>query len=275
MKTKFFNCNASAIISLTLSLIATTQAHAEGNPPSEYGLGLATISYPSYRGSDQNNMIVLPAPYLEYNGKFLKADREGIRGQLFDSPRLELSMSVSGSPPTKSDGITRRKGMPDLKPSFEFGPVLSVLLTPVDDKSLTLKLRLPVRQAITLERRPQNAGLVFSPNLNLDIANPFGLSRSNFGVIVGPIFSTKRQHDYFYTVDQAYATAERPAYESRGGYAGSQFLLALSHRAGDIWAGAYVRYDSLKGAVFADSPLVATRHYTTAGIAVSYVFGRF
>jgi MipA family protein len=275
MKTKFFNCNASAIISLTLSLLASTQVFAETNPPSEYGLGVATISYPSYRGSDQNNTIVLPAPYLEYNGEFLKADREGIRGQLFDSPRLEVSVSVSGSPPTKSDGITRRKGMPDLKPSFEFGPVLSVLLTPVDDKSLTLKLRLPVRQAITLERRPQNAGLVFSPNLNLDIANPFGLSRSNFGVIAGPIFSTKRQHDYFYTVDQAYATAERPAYESRGGYAGSQFLLALSHRAGDIWAGAYVRYDSLKGAVFADSPLVATRHYTTAGIAVSYVFGRF
>lgn len=275
MKTNLFNHNASAVICLTLSLIASTQALAESDPPSEYGLGIAAISYPSYRGSDQNNTIFLPAPYLEYNGKFLKADREGIRGRLFDSPRLELSVSVSGSPPTKSDGITRRKGMPDLKPSFEFGPVLSVLLTPVEDKSLTLKLRLPVRQAITLERRPQNAGLVFSPNLNLDIANPFGLSRSNFGVIVGPIFSTKRQHDYFYTVDQAYATVDRPAFESRSGYAGSQFLVSLSHRAGDIWAGAYVRYDSLKGAVFADSPLVATRHYITAGVAVSYVFGRF
>lgn len=258
-----------------MGLVLATHSYAQEKKPSEYGLGLASISYPSYRGSDQNNQILLPAPYLEYNGDFLKADREGIRGQLFDSPRLELSVSASGSPPTKSDGIARRSGMPDLKPSFEFGPQLSVLLSPVEDKSFTLKLRLPLRQAITLERRPQNAGAVFSPNLNLDIANPFGMSRANFGVIVGPIFSTKQQNDYFYTVKPEYETAQRPAYESRSGYAGSQILFALSRRVNDVWAGAYMRYDSLQGAVFADSPLVATRRYFTAGFALSYVFGRF
>ena len=88
----------------------------------------------------------------------------------------------------------------------------------------------------------------------------------------GPLFADRRYHQHFYGVDAAYATAQRPAYDARGGYAGWQALTAVSRRIGSVWVGAFVRYDSLRGAVFADSPLVRRDHELTAGIGVSWVF---
>src|SRR3546814_5015082 len=62
-----------------------------------------------------------------------------------------------------------------------------------------------------------------------------------------------------------YATADRPAYDAKSGYAGSQFLMSLSKRYPKYWLGAFARWDSLAGAVFADSPLVKRDHYFAAG----------
>jgi MipA family protein len=271
----------AALRSTCLACIACVAIAAHGQeasdkpPTTTLGLGVAVLQFPAYRGSNQVSTLVLPAPYLEYRGDFFKADRQGLRGELFDSERVELSVSLSGSPPTKSDAIILRKGMPDLKPSVELGPQLNVLLTSPQDKSVTLKLRLPLRQGITLQGKPQNVGLTFSPNLNLDIANPFGLTGGNLGFLAGPIFTSKKQNDYFYTVATPFATTTRPAYQARSGYAGSQFLVSLSRKTGDVWVGSYIRYDTLRGAVFSDSPLVATQRYLTAGFAVSYIFTKF
>jgi MipA family protein len=265
----------AALVALVASSLVAAQSTPEEPSKTEIGLGLVVLQFPAYRGSDQSRTLVLPVPYLDYRGDFLKADRQGVRGDLFDSERVELSISVSGSPPTSSDGITLRKGMPDLKPSLEIGPQLNLLLSSPQDKAVSLKLRLPLRQGITLGGKPGNAGLTFSPNLNLDIANPWGVSGANLGFVAGPIFTSQKQNDYFYTVAAPYATAARPAYQARSGYAGTQLLVSFSRRMGDVWLGTYVRYDSLRGAVFADSPLVVTRSYVTAGVALSYIFAKF
>lgn len=264
-----------ALCATFVMVAAQAETPTDESPKTELGMGVVVLQFPAYRGSAQRSTLVLPVPYLEYRGDFFKADRQGLRGELFDSERVELSVSLSGSPPTKSTEIALRKDMPDLKPSVEIGPQLNVLLSSPANKSTTLKLRVPLRQGMTLESNPKNAGLTFSPNLNLDIVNPFGLSGANLGFVVGPIFTSQKQNDYFYTVAAPYATAARPAYQARSGYAGSQFLVSLSRRIGDVWIGSYVRYDNLRGAVFADSPLVATRNYVTAGIAVSYIFAKF
>jgi MipA family protein len=254
---------------------AAAQLTLEEKPKTEIGMGVAILQFPAYRGSNERSTLVLPAPYIEYRGDFFKADRQGLRGEIFDSERVEFSISLSGSPPTKSDKIALRKGMPDLEPSLELGPQLNFLLTSPKDKAVTLKLRLPVRQGITIESKPRDAGLTFSPNLNLDIANPFGINGGNLGLLAGPIFTSQKQNDLFYTVDPLYATATRPSYQSKGGYAGTQFLVSLSRKQGDVWMGTYLRYDNLRGASFIDSPLVATRHFVTAGFAVSYIFAKF
>jgi MipA family protein len=275
-KTPIQSAAGVAMALMTLQA-AWADVHADGAQPykAEVGIGVAVIRYPAYRGSDQNSTLALPFPYVEYRGDFVKADREGVRGSLFDSERFELTVSVSGSPPTKSEGIARRQGMPDLKPSIELGPQFSALLTSPSDKSVTLRLRLPLRQAVVLSGKGQNAGLTFSPNLNLDIANPFHWHGANMGVVIGALFANKKQNNYFYTVDPVYATPSRPAYQAGSGYAGSQLLVSLSKKTGNTWLGAYVRYDMLKGASFEDSPLVATRRYVTAGVASSYIFAKF
>ncbi len=267
-------CTCCALLASSLAG-AQTQAPDTELPKTELGLGLVVLHFPAYRGSNQTSVLVLPVPYIEYRGDFFKADRQGLRGDIFNSDRVELSISLSGSPPTKSEGIILRREMPDLKPSVELGPQLNILLTPPENKAMTLKLRLPIRQGVTLESKPRDAGLTFSPNLNLDISNPWGLSGGNLGFVVGPIFTSQKQNDLFYTVAPAYVTSARPAYQSRSGYAGAQFLVSLSRKMGDIWIGSYIRYDNLRGAVFADSPLVATRNFVTAGFAVSYIFTKF
>ena len=86
------------------------------------------------------------------------------------------------------------------------------------------------------------------------------------------IFANRRQHAFFYDVPAPFATATRPAYQARGGYSGSQLLFSLSKKLKHLWLGGYVRYDSLHGAAFADSPLVSKKSYFTGGLALVGVY---
>jgi outer membrane scaffolding protein for murein synthesis (MipA/OmpV family) len=258
----------SAILLVPLMTFA-----GQDKPLWEAGIGIAALDFPAYRGSDKGHAFVMPVPYFTYHGDFLKADRHGIRGSLFDSENVDLNLSLSASPPTKSNDVSVRIGMPDLKPTAEFGPQLDVTLWRNERRSSVLNLRLPLRGAFTLEKSPHSAGVVFSPNLNLDISDLVGLPGWNFGLLAGPIFATQRQHDYFYSVAPQYATAARPAYAASGGYSGTQFLVSLSKRFDHTWVGAFFRYDNLGGATFTGSPLVASHRFAAGGIALSWILG--
>lgn len=247
--------------------------HAGERPLWEAGIGVGTVSFPAYRGSDQRQTFVLPTPYFVYRGEFLKADREGVRAELFDSDRVDLTISGALSPPATSDEIRVRAGMPDLRANFEVGPQLNVTLWQTENRNRQLKLLLPVRAAYTLERNPQSLGWVVHPKLNLDLAELSALPGWNVGLQAGPLFGDRKQHRYFYGVDAAYATAERPAYTASGGFAGMQYLIGVSKRYPRHWVGAFVRYDNLNGASFADSPLVRERSYYAAGLAISWILG--
>lgn len=249
-------------------------AHAaEDLPLWEAGIGVATVSFPAYRGSDQRHNFLLPTPYFVYRGEFLKADRDGVRAQLFDSDRAELTFSVALSPPASSNEIQVRSGMPDLKANFEIGPQLNLTLWRTDDRARQLKLLLPLRTAFTLEKQSRSLGWVAHPKLNLDITDLAGFPGWNLGLQLGPLFGDRKQHDHFYGVDAAYATTDRPAYAAGGGFAGMQYLVGVSKRYPKHWFGAFLRYDNLNGARFVDSPLVRTRNYVAAGVAVSWIVG--
>lgn len=243
----------------------------EEKPLWEVGVGVAAFSFPAYRGSENRYNFLLPTPYFVYHGEVLKSDRHGVRGSLFDSDRVELTFSFSASPPTSSDKAPVREGMPDLKPTLEFGPQMDFTLWRSENRASFVKLRLPLRTAFTVEGSPRSAGWIFAPDLNMDIGDLPGLPGWNLGLLAGPIWATKRQHDFFYTVKPEYATAARPAYESSGGYSGAKALVALSKRFDKTWVGFFVRYDSLSGATFEDSPLVTKKNFAAAGVGVSWV----
>jgi outer membrane scaffolding protein for murein synthesis (MipA/OmpV family) len=245
---------------------------ADEKPLWELGAGVTVLAFPDYRGSDQTRTYVLPIPYAVYRGEFFKSDRDGVRGILVDRDNVKIHASVGASFPVDSGENDARQGMPDLKPTVELGPAVDVTLWRAAP-GLKLSLRLPLRFAFTVERSPEYIGWLFSPRLNLDIDNVGGMPGWNLGLFASPAYGDARLHRYFYSVAPAYATASRPAYDAQAGYNGMEFLAAVSKRFPRFWVGGFVRYDTLAGATFVDSPLVRTRGYFAAGVAVAWIFG--
>ena len=258
---------AAAIFAMPLS------ARPAELPLWEAGAGVAVLDFPDYRGSDERHTLVLPIPYLVYRGEFLKADRESIRGQFYKDDRLDLHVSVNGSIPVDSSDNSARRGMPDLDPTLEIGPNLTVMLLRSD--TMHLNLRFPLRAVIATNlAHARDEGWVFQPQINVDFYDRFPGPGWNLGFAAGPLFGNSRYHNYFYGVAPQFATPERPAYEAPGGYAGTQWIAALSKRYPSYWVGGFVRADTLSGAVFEASPLVRQKDSFAAGIAASWVFSR-
>lgn len=254
-----------------LSVIAMP-IHAS-EPLWEAGIGVAALSLPDYRGSDQSRLYAFPLPYFVYRGELLKADRQGLRGIFFKTDRVDLNMSVGASLPVDSSRNDARNAMPDLKPSVQIGPSLDATLWRSADRRMKFDLRLPVRGAITVASHPSYVGMQFYPHLNLDVRDPGDSRGWNLGLQAGPVITDARNNRYFYSVPPEFATAQRRAYEPGGGYGGTQFVAAVSKRFPKFWAGAFVRYDTLRGAVFQDSPLVTSNRYVAGGFGISWVIG--
>ena len=270
MKRSLARC---ASLLLALALPAGHAGAAGEKPLWEIGAGVSALTLPAYRGSDQTNNFILPVPFFTYHGDFFKADRHGIRGSFFDTDRIDMTVSLALSPPMGSDDIPVRAGMPDLKATFEIGPQVDLTLWRSEDRARFFKLLLPLRAALTVEGRPQDAGWVFSPTLNVDITDLPGMPGWNLGLLAGPLFGSQRQNAYYYSVAPQYATPARPAYEAPSGYAGTQYTMGISKRFQSFWLGGFLRYGNLGGARFEDSPLVVQKDAFAAGVALSWIFG--
>jgi outer membrane scaffolding protein for murein synthesis (MipA/OmpV family) len=253
----------------TCALCALATAHAEDRPVWELGLGVGMVAFNDYRGAATSHALPTPVPYFVYRGHFLKSDRNGARAEFFSRPRVEFSLSVSGTTPVRNNST--RAGMPDLKSTLEVGGSLDVHLWHSDDRHLHLDLRLPARAAITVESSPRMVGAYATPQFNLDIEQYPGSDGWKLGLLAGPLFATERYNDYFYTVAPQYATPGRPAYDAPGGYAGMEMLASLTRRFPRYWLGAYARYDTLAGATFTGSPLVTKNSYWAGGFGFAWI----
>jgi outer membrane protein len=262
---------STAVVSLA-GLLSFPLCHAEPLPLWEIGAGVAPLVLPDYRGSDMTSTYVLPIPYFIYRGEFLKADRNGLRSTLIESQNVEINISVNGTLPVNSKNNPARRGMADLEPTIEIGPTARVNLWNAANQKMKLDFHAPLRTSITVESSPRQIGWLFSPGLNLNVKDPAGFSSSNLGLLAGPIFSSRKYNSHFYSVSPSDATAARPAYAASGGYSGSQFTMTLSKRFPRYWIGGFMRYDTLAGAVFDDSPLVKKRSAISVGIAIACVF---
>jgi outer membrane scaffolding protein for murein synthesis (MipA/OmpV family) len=258
---------------LLAALAIAPSAQAELLPLWEAGIGVAPIDFPDYPGSNQRSFYALPLPYFVYRGEKLRVGREGIRELFFQSDRVELDLSASASVPVKSENNQARAGMPDLDPTVQLGPALDIKLH--QDDQHKLKLRLPARVAFASDfTYIKGTGFVFEPQIVLDTMKLASAREWRFGIALGPLFADRRYNSYYYTVDQQFATPQRPAYQAPAGFAGTQLLLSTSRRFGDWWFGAFLRYQSLDGAVFRDSPLVKQRYALAGGFGVAWVFAR-
>lgn len=252
------------VLLMVSGLIAST-ARAGEPPRWELGLGLAGITIPDYRGSDEQRGYLLPLPYVQYRGEIFRIDREGAHGRLFDSERVRLELSAAAGPPARSRDNAARRDMPDIDPTVELGPSLEIYLT----RDRRWQLELPWRTVIATDlSHTDNIGWVFAPSLNYRMRNNDGWGG---GVALGPLYASEKYHDYYYEVRPAFATAARPAYDAPGGYSGSRLTLTAARRYPDFWVGAFARYDRLSGAAFGDSPLLKKKSSFMAGVGIAWV----
>jgi MipA family protein len=247
---------------------------AEELPRWELGVGLGGLYLPDYRGANERHGYLLPFPYLIYRGDKVTIDREGMSTKVLGLEHVKLLISVTAGIPVHSGKNQARTGMPDLDPTIEIGPSLEIQLWEGQTKEQVI-LALPLRAAVATNLSHFNGvGWVFAPHLELKL--PIFAAKDD-GVLefsLGPLYGSNKYHDYYYAVDPAFKIAERDAYDARAGYSGSRFTVSFSRRVGDIWLGAFARYDDLSGAVFADSPLVKDKKSLMVGGGIAYIFAK-
>ena len=237
----------------------------------EAGFGVAMMSLPDYRGSDEGKTYALPIPYFSYNGERFHIDRQGAHGDLIQGNNLWLDISMNLGPPAESDENEARSGMPDLDPTVEIGPSLRWQWWTSEDKNRSLTLYLPVRAVVATDfSHSHSIGWVFAPHVTYDVQN-FGW---NFGVSIGPVYATEKYHDYYYQVNPEFATTARPVFDAEGGYSGLRATVSMSKRFPRFWIGAFLRYDDLHNVAFEDSPLMRRDDSLMAGIGISWIFVR-
>lgn len=258
---------------LALLLLGLTAARAELKPEWELGMGPAALDFPLYRGAAERRSYLLPAPYVQYRGKFLQVDRDRVRGLLFRRDRVELDLSINGAVPVSSKDSAARRDMPDLDPTAEFGPSLIYHLYYDERRHTNVDLRLPLRAVFAVSTREiRQQGWLAQPTLSLDLRS--AIPGWSLGLQGSLLYGDRDYHGYFYDVAPQYATADRPAYRASGGYAGRQLLASLSRRYGKVWLGGFLKWDDLGGAAFADSPLVQRGQSFAAGFMVAWVFAQ-
>lgn len=238
----------------------------EGKPYMEAGVALVAQTSADYRGSHHYQPYGLPLPYFIYQGKIIKADKDGVRGEFWASHRFAFDVSVDGSLNGRSDNNKMRAGMDKLDSAFEMGPSFNANLTGATF-SEGWSAQFPLRGVFTIGKGGVDyIGLVFNPRLTWRIPDVYWGWRASFNL--GLLFANARYHEYYYDVAPEFATPGRPFYSSPGGYSGAFARLSVYKKISDWRVGVSVRYDNLGNVAFEDSPLMQTTHYASVSLGL-------
>jgi len=242
-------------------------------PLIELGLGAGVAYFPDFRGSDNYSVFGLPTPVIVYRGKWLRSSRDEVKALLFDSPRFDINISGGGAVPVDSGRDNGREGMDDLDPTFNVGPSFNWLLSDPENRDSRLRLRLPIRAAFTASFSDfKSLGFLIQPHLRYDHRWRQEDKLWSLSLRAGPLWATRKFHDFYYSVDPQFATSERRAFDASGGYSGFRTSAGILHKRGRLSLGSFASLDHLSGAQFEDSPLVATKQSYVVGLFVAWKF---
>lgn len=241
---------------------------ADREPKWEIGIAGGGGWTPHYPAAEQGGGAVAAIPYMKYRGRRLRVGDDGlVSGRIFNSDKVRFTASIRGSLPANSDDNRARAGMPDIDALFEIGPQLEIVMAERRDVD-SISLKLPVRFVFSSDfSNLKDRGVVIEPRLSYEREALFGTEELSMTVSLGPSFASERLMDYFYEVAPQYATPERPAYQARGGYLGSNLTLGLSYDISDrfsVFLGTEFSYYG--GATNADSPLFRSNTGIRAGV---------
>lgn len=235
------------------------------------GIGLAVFDYQLYPGAGESNRLIFPLPYFTFRSTNFEIDR-GIKSFLYHSETIVLDISADFGLPVDSDDTQARQGMSDLDLVLQIGPSLEVLLNDEHESYFDMRFELPLRAAFATDfRGVDNIGYLLEPRFSFNHRRPgqTGLAQK---ATVGLKFATQAFHAYYYDVAEEFATAARPSFSSSAGFGGSFAKYKISYKTHDYVYWAFVRYQSLRGAVFEDSPLVVQNDYYFVGLGFAWLF---
>ncbi|MGC9386572.1 MAG: MipA/OmpV family protein [Hydrogenovibrio sp.] len=256
----------------SLSQNALAEPLEQTLPKWEIGIGPGFLSYPDYPGSKEQNNLLVPFPYITYRSDAFTIDQREIKKPLYEYRNLEFDLSIAGTIPVSSKDNQARDGMDDLDASIGIGPEIKARLYRNDLNEF--KFEWPVRWVLASDLRSiHEEGFVTSPGFYYYFRQGF-TQRKRLKITLGTRadFATARNNNYFYGVDEAYATADRPAYKASGGFAGMAYIVSLNWHIGDFWLGGFYRLRDLSGSVYEDSPLMETTRAETYGFAITWNF---
>jgi outer membrane scaffolding protein for murein synthesis (MipA/OmpV family) len=256
---------------LALPTLADSDTSLKGLPLWELGIGAALYHQSSYPGSDVRKTTGFPFPYVIYRGDWLRIDRS-LQGILYETQRIKLDFSAGGTSLVDSDNSDARQGMPDLDPTFEVGPAVSMLIGNPGQHD-NVWGRLAVRTAVSVDTGDwdfKQQGWILDTRLRYQkalLGDALKLSTE-----IGASFADKDYTGYFYGVPAEFATLERPEYESGSGYAGARLGLGLSGVHGKWRWSLFGSYLNFAGTAFANSPLLDSQHDFSLGATVGWMF---
>ena len=262
-----------SLLAVLFSLTARAEElNVDPLPKWELGAGLAVFNLPDYPGADQSRSYVLPFPYVIYRGERVKADREGLRGLLFEHRLWDLDISAGGSLPVNSEDNAARDGMDDLDFSFELGPSLRLKLHDVPAESLQLRFNLRALLAVDGFPAMNYEGWVLNPELRW---RQYLTEELSWGANLQLRYGSEDYHHYFYGVAPRFATLSRPAYQAEAGYNSTSAGLNLRWHANADWRiSAAINYIDLHDASFNDSPLFKKNSGAYFSLSVARIFWR-
>ena len=238
------NKTAEYIVLATMCLVSSNLAAQQDitleddlRPVWEAGLFTAVFDTPEYPAAGQNHTNVIAAPYFIYRGETIRIGDGAIaRAVAIDKANYELDLSLAASFGANSEDNLARAGMPDIDFIFELGPQLKMRLRQFDfvENALAahgsgeLFLNLQARAVFSTDFSGiDHRGYVFQPML-VYRQRGWLSEKTALSVSLSPTWATEALHDYFYQVDTDFVTAQRPAYDAKGGYMGTSLALGFS-----------------------------------------------
>jgi MipA family protein len=268
---------ASLLAGVTALLAAqamaqTAPAAAPPKPLWEVGAAVLGATQPAYPGAATRTSKAIALPFVVYRGEIFRADQGNVGLRAVKTPRYELDVGFAGSLGSSSKDVPSRLGMQDLGTLVEFGPRLKVNLGDVSKGRTGLWVELPLRGVFDLSHSFASRGVNFEPQLSFDLPLPAGWVG---GGSVATSFGSQQFADTFYGVTAAQATANRPAYTAKSGLITTRATLAASKRlTPDVRLLGFVRLDSVAGGANRASSLVEKTNGLSAGLGLTYTFGR-
>lgn len=271
----YLTSSFSAAVTAQLASENQGNDQEDDEPLWEAGVFAAGFNVPEYPSADQRSSNVIAAPYLVYRGEVFRiGDGSAARAVAFDEDWIELDLSLDAAFNADSEDNPVRQGMPDLDYLFEVGPQIKLRLANfkfTGSEKAKLSLDIKTRSVFSTDLSNfAHRGYVFHPEISYEHHDLLG-DDSRLSIRFTPLWGSEKLHDYFYQVDNEFSTVDRPEYDAKGGYLGSELSVSLSTMVTDeVRVFVFSQMNLHQGAANQESPLFRDKNTYSVGIGFSW-----